>query len=311
MTRGGAGNVYLSRRQPEGLTETGCSGTIECMLAGMADHMLLLLWLSLMVVVAIGSLVFLPRARSLCDRERRRTRAEYDAFDRFIEQARSITPASQTQEAPMGGGAPLLHRQQANPGSNGLETLTTAYEETVMSVPHFEEEYDETVAEHMREELSDEIAEAVHAESQLTPPLYRSVLDAANAARERRAQFLEMLDEEATSLASHHQDLQEISAAVDEVTTPLCADQSFDALRQQRNRLERHEDRIEEIVNDRQSDRTAGRTGAIRSGKSLDIQAYLYRSMDPTYPVLAEATQLLSRVRVTMRRVEDELIYRG
>ena len=164
MTRGGAGSVYLYRRQPEVVAEPRCSGTIECALIGVADHLLLLVWLLLMIVVALGSLVFLPRARSLCDQELRRTRAEYDAFDRFIDRARGITPSTDATEVPMGGQAPLIQRQSA--ASNGsLDVLVAAYEDTVMGVPHFEEEYNETVADHMREELSDEIAEAVQAEA--------------------------------------------------------------------------------------------------------------------------------------------------
>lgn len=310
MTRGGAGSVYLYRRQPEVVAEPRCSGTIECALIGVADHLLLLVWLLLMIVVALGSLVFLPRARSLCDQELRRTRAEYDAFDRFIDRARGITPSTDATEVPMGGQAPLIQRQSA--ASNGsLDVLVAAYEDTVMGVPHFEEEYNETVADHMREELSDEIAEAVQAEARLTPPLHRSVLDAAVAARERRAHLLEMLEEESQSLATHEHELRDMAAGVDDATTPLCADLTFDELREQRDRLESYEIRIEDIVNQRQADRTGGRTGAVRAGRSVDLQAYLYRSMEPTYPVLAEATQLLSRINVTLRRVEDELIYRG
>lgn len=310
MTRGGADNVYLSRRQPEVVADPGCTGTLECTLAGLADHVLLLLWLAVMVAVGVGALVFLPRARALCERELRRTRAEYDAFDRFIDRARRITPVTGTPSPPAESAAPVLQRQRTRP-AGGLDALTRAYEETVMAVPHFEEEYDETVAEHMREELSDEIAEAVLAESTLAPPLHRSVLDAAVAARDRRAHLLEMLEEEVHSLSTHERELRGMATGVDEATEPLCADQSFDGLREQRDRLESYECRIEDIVNERQADRNAGRTGAVRASKSLDLQEYLYRSMDPPYPVLAEATRLLARVHVTLRRVEDELIYRG
>lgn len=309
MARGGSGNVYLSRRQPEAITDAGCEGAIDCALAGFADHLILIAWLVLLVVIAIGSLVFLPKARKLCDRERQRTRAEYEAFDRFLSRARNMSPNSGGAARPMNGNASLL--QQTVGSANDLATLREAYEETVMAVSHFEEEYDETVIEHMRKELSDEIAEAVRSESSLSDPLYRSILDAASAARDRRKEFLAMLEEEAESLAHRQAELEEISTAVEDITQPLCADQSFDALQEQRDELEAYERRIEELVNDRQADRTAGRVGAVRSGKSLDLQAYLYRPMEPTYPVVAEATNLLSRITVTLRRVEDELIYRG
>lgn len=310
MTRGGASNVYLSRPQPEVATEPSCSGTIECALAGAADHFLLLAWLLLMIVVAISSLVFLPRARDLCDRERRRTRAEYDAFDRFIEEMRDISPSNASQSVAVQESAPLLHRS-ATASAGGLEDIKTTYEDTVMAVPHYEEEYAEPIAVHMREELSEEIAEAVLNGSTLGHQLKRSILDAAVAARERRATFLEMLDEEANSLARHERELADVAEGVEEATMPLCADQSFDALREQREELEAYEARIQRQVNQRQADRNDGRIGAIRNGKSLDLQEYLYQPMEPTYPVLGESTRLLSRINVALRRIEDELIYRG
>lgn len=308
MSRGGVGSVYLSRRQPH-VVDPECSGTIECALIGVADHILIAGWLLLMIVVAIGSLLFLPKARDLCDRERQRTRAEYDAFDRFIAQVRELNPSGGEIGTSVGGGTLL---QKSSMGSTGsLQELRTAYENTVMAVPHFGEEYGETVAQHMREELGDEIAEAVATESTLSLPLQRTVLDASTAARERRGHFLEMLNEEADSLNQHEQDLRSIAGDVESATSPLVADQSFDMLRERHANLEMHQEQIQGIVAARQDDRNAGRTGAMRTGKSLDLQAYLYQPMEPSYPVLAEATELLSKVSITLRRVEDELIYRG
>lgn len=303
------GNVYLSRRQPEAVAEPACSGTVECALLGLADHLLLGAWLLMMVIVGIASLLFLPKARDLCDRERQRTRAEFEAFDRFISRVQRVHPSSASVDTPVGGGT--LLQQGSMRAAGGIKELRNAYEETVMAVPHFEEEYDETIVEHMREELGDEIAEAVITESTLSTPLHQSILDAATAARQRRAHFLEMLEEEASSLDQHEEEFRSIADAVEETTAPLCADQSFEALQERHEVLEQHQDEIQHIVAQRQADRNTGRTGAMRSGKSLDLQAYLYQPMEPTYPVLAEATEMLSKVSVTLKRVEDELIYRG
>lgn len=309
MARGGAGRVYLSKRQPEMIAETGCTGTIECAASAFAEHLFLLAWLLVMVLVAVGSLVVLPKARELCEQERRRTRAEYDAFDRFLVQIREMSPAP-TVSRTAGVDQPVVLQQSV--GVTGdLSELRSAYEETVLAVPHYEEEYDETPVEHMREELSDEVAQAVIAGSTLSEPLYRSVLDAATAARDRRKRFLEMIDREAASLATHTEELRRIDADVQELTSPLCADQSFDALRGQRRQLTDFEGEIEGIVNERQADRTTNRKQVVRTDHDLDLQSYLYRSLDATYPVLAEAMDLLAQVSVTLRRVEDELIYRG
>lgn len=310
MVTGGGGNVYLSRKTPEVLSGEPCSGTIECALMGVADHLLILLWLVLLLLTAVATLAFLPRARELCDRERRRTRAEYNAFDQFIDRIRALSPASTTSVAEPAGAVPLVQRQFKPHGSDVAE-VRAAYEETVMAVPHFEEDYDETLDEHMGAEFSEEIAEATIAGSEFGKPMKRSLLDAASDARDSRAQFLDLLNEEATSLNRHEKRLDEIQRLVDEATAPLCADQSFEELRGQLDSLAECETALEKTVDRRQSDRTERQSAVLRVPNELDLQEYLYQSMDVTYPVLAEATRLLSRIEVATRRVEDELIYRA
>lgn len=309
MSTGGANSVYLSRPSPD-LTEAACSGTIECALAGMADQLLIFGWLGVMLFVAIASLAFLPRARELCNRERQRTRDELDAFDRFVDHVRDIPATSAASAVEPAGVAPIV-QGHAGAGQASAPKVRDAYEETVMGVEHFDEDYDETIGEHMSAEFSEEIAHAALAGGEFGPHVKRGVVEAAKEARERREQFLSLLEEEASSLEGHEGRLLEIGERVHEASEPLCADQTFDELTEHRDRLTDCRESLERVVDRRQADRFEGHGTILAFKKELDLQEYLYRPMEVTYPVLAEAARLLSQAEVATRRIEDELIYRA
>lgn len=310
MQKGGGTTVHLSRKTPELLEVERCAGTIECALAGAADEALLLAWLALLLITALASLAFLPRARELADRERTRTRAEYDAFDRFIAEVQSVTPQPIASAAEPAGSAPIIQRQIEPEGAAATE-VEAAYRETVMAVPHFEEDYGETIAQHMQAELSEEIAHATLDGNGFGPHVKRGLLEAAADARERRADFLDLLDEECSSLERHAERLSGIEQDVERATAPLCADQSFDDLRSQRETLQDCRAAIQSLLDERQTDRTKGKNAVLRLNRDLDLQEYLYAPLEVTYPVFAEAARLLSQIDVAIRHVEDELIYRA
>lgn len=308
MQRGGD-NIHLSRNQPDIPTDL-CSGTVECALAGFADHVLILIWLLVLIVVAVSSLVFLPRAEQLCDRERRRATVEFDAFDQFLSrlQGYSSSGAAVTTE-PVGGGS--LIQQQAVAHGDALAKVREAYRETVMAVPHFEEDYDESLIEHMSAELGEEIAYATVDGGPLSEPIKRGLLAASRDARDRRADFIELLDEESESLNRHTASFEDIHERVNNATSPRCANESFNGLHRRRDALLNCSEEIESTVAARQQDRTEGRTAAIQMMDGTNLQEYLYRPMEVTYPVLGEGTRLLSQIQVSLRRIEDELIYRS
>lgn len=310
MTVGGVDSVYLRRNTPELTATETCSGTVECALAGVADQVLVAMWLGMMVVVALATLVFLPRAREYCARERDRTQAEYDAFDQFLNDVQDI-PASSTASAVEPAGEMSIVQTYVHPSGAGKQRLREAYEGSVMSVPHFSEDYDETIDENMAAEFGDEIAHAALNGQEFGPHVKRSLLQGAVDARERRRHFLTLLEAESASLNRHADRLADVKRRVDRASEPLCADLSFDELTANRECLADCEDAIEGVVEHRQSDRTEGKNAVLRLNKDLDLQEYLYQPMEVTYPVLAEAARLLSQIAIATRRIEDELIYRA
>ena len=310
MTTGASGTAVLSRRQPDIGPAEGCSGTIECALVGVADHVLLFMWLVMLVVIAVGSLMFIPRAQELCSQERERTAREYEAFDRFLNRVVEISTSTPQVTAASAAGPAVLQERYSRPGGE-LAAVIDAYEETVMDVPHYEQDYGETLAEHMAAELGEEVAQGVLGRGALSNHLKAGIVETTRTARDRRENLHGLLEGEAASLERHGSRFRSITEKIERTTTTLCSQQSYDELLEQRTELQECQETLEEIVAKRQEDRNDNRITCMPRKTQMHLQAYLYMPMEVTYPVVAEATELLSRVMVASNRVEDELIYRS
>lgn len=303
-------SIHLSRNQPELIAESSCSGTIECFLAGAADQFFVAVWLLLLVAVTLVSLVFLPRAQELCERELRRSKAERDAFDSFLNEIQRLNISDGGSALQPQNGQLVLARE-SSADFDDLAKVREAYRSNVMAVPHFEEDYGESLTEHMSAELSKEIAYTTGQGGPLVEPVKRGLVESARDARDRRSEFVELLEEEIDSITTHTNKLNALERTIDRLLGDQCADLSYDELLQRREDLSRIQNHIEQTVNQRQIDRTQGRSATIHHIKDMDLQEYLYRPMEVTYPVLAECTQLLSHIDLGLRRFEDELIYRS
>lgn len=166
----------------------------------------------------------------------------------------------------------------------------------------------------MIEECGEEIAVAVSNGQQLSPPLKCHLLQAASAARERRTEFLEVLEQGEKALDSARTTLTELE---DQSTAPLTqplSNLSIDELLTHYDRLCDYERQCEAVLEDRQHHRTDGHAMLTRAGSShthTDLQTYRYRSLPVTYPVLADGNTLLKTLQTTQHRVTTELAWRG
>lgn len=308
MTAAGGGTFHFSGETPEAVATGGCSGTIDCLFAATMDASVLLLAFTFVVFVAFLGLLFVPEARRLCQRERKETETERDAFDRFVRRVRQLT-VGEGGSAGAEQDGPLLHRT-GSPSTASMSHLTDAYRDTVMKVPHYDQ-YDESLSEHMAAEFGTDIAHGVVSNDRLTAPIKQSAIHAGREARDRRGQLLDALEIESDSLATHGAKLREIDEELRAIEEPLNADQSYKELTAAREVITANRKEIDEACRQRQEDRREAQLTSLRLQKDFDLQEYLYSSMDVTYPVLAEATRLLSRIKTAEHRIEDELIYRG
>ena len=239
-----------------------------------------------------GLFSYVAAARTLCRRERRRVAAEIEAFTAFRSALDANTPTNARKLSMTPATRPTVLRE-----SDGtLATVRTAFAETVMAVDHYEEEYDETLAEHARAELGPDAGCALAEGDAFTPGLRSVLADRTAAAIRQREQFLDRLDDEAVSLQESERRLVEPVAESATLVTPL--DDGYPALEARWRRFDVVERRIEQVVTDRASHATDERGSVL---------AYLYESFPIPDPVVADASAALGVIRERRARVIDAL----
>lgn len=257
-------------------------------------------------------------ARAAVRVERRRTVDEREAFRAFRGRVESIstetaspsgspatagvadvtTPASGSGTAiDAGVGGP------ATPPGSGLVAVRDAYAETVMSVPHYEEEYDDTYERSVAAEFGPELAYALTRSSGYYPEYEPALFDAIDAAIEERDRLVERLRVEAESLDRAGSRLAAIRREIDslDAAVPEGGFGALDACRARAGVLVEDCDRIAA----RRQRVLAEHGRELRLGDGVvDLPTYLYQSTPATYPVLAAVGSIGDRLDDLTRRIE-------
>ncbi|SFL09141.1 hypothetical protein SAMN04487950_2397 [Halogranum rubrum] len=241
-------------------------------------------------------------ATTVVRRERRRSVDERESFETFGRRVRRLTPdASDPSLEPLSG--------RLLPGVSGvrsgptLAAVRTSYTETVMAVPHYREEYDDTLEESLTVEFGREVAEAVVAGDTLSTELQDALLTAAALARTERDQFVERIDAEDASLAAVVDGVRRLVVDLGTLDDTPLPDRSFDELRALDREVASLERQCDRLVTDRQ----ASIRSAAPASTDPSLQAYLYQHESTRYPVLtclADLGEVLTQAR---RRVQRQL----
>jgi hypothetical protein len=264
------------------------------------------------------SRVVIDEAREAIRVEQRRTVDEREAFRTFRGRIEPIStepaslgespatadvtgltgPASSSgTAADSGAGGP------AGPAGSGLVAVRDAYAETVMSVPHYEEEYDDTYERSVAAEFGPELAYALTRNAGYHPEYERALVDAVDAAIEERDRLVERLRIEADSLDRAGSRLAAVRreiAALD-AAAPEGGFGALDASRTRAGVLVEDCDRIAA----RRQRVIAAHGRDLRLGDDVvDLPTYLYRSTTATYPVLSAVGSVGDRLDNLTRRIE-------
>ncbi|WP_435067055.1 DUF7260 family protein [Haloplanus sp. C73] len=214
------------------------------------------------------------------------------AFDRRVADLSTVTVSV---------GPSLVADQRQSDRS--LERVREVYAETVMSVPHYEEEYGDTLAESLAAEFGDDLAAALLNGAALTPTVRNAVRAAAVSARDEREEFLDVLDREAASLDAAASDVAAVRSAIPGGDgSPR---RRFDDLRRAWSDLRDLEARIDGIARRRQETIRGHRSDL--PGVPADLSEYLYADLPTPYPVLATLATVGERVAERRQRVERAL----
>jgi len=239
----------------------------------------------------------LDAARTALRTERRRVVDEREAFAAFRRRLTDIDPA----DVPTAGDRRLLVDA---PTATGADAVRDAYRATVMSVPHYDDEYGDTYRDSVEIEFGPAVAAGL-AEG-LDPPTKRATLAAARSGYEDRDRLVEALDAEADSLA----DCRAVAVPVLDELHELNAEtraSDYGALEAVRGRLVVLERRCDDAVTDRQTHLRENHDRLGLPADFPDLQRYLYRDLDVDYPALATLAELADLVREARIRAERRL----
>ncbi|WP_336360904.1 DUF7260 family protein [Haladaptatus sp. ZSTT2] len=298
-----ASAVYTRSPQMEGAD--WCQA-FECAGAAQLSELYLYVGVGLFTLALVATVLYLGQARSICTTEVSRTRAERDAYARFLRRVTGIS-ASQVMTQVQTGGMTVANVQTAD---QSIKEVREAFEQTVMAVPHFAEEYDEPLEVHMALEFGDELARAVSHGTQLTPQLKQALIQQAEFACTQRDAMLGTLDTELEDLEAATTLLANVETELDDVTAEPLYRRSYADLHAAWERLGDLERNIKSLLTERQKEMQSGIQFGIRRTDSGKFHDYLYQSLDVSYPVLADGANTVDRLRDIRHDILDMLTRR-
>ncbi|MDZ5811331.1 hypothetical protein U4E84_08215 [Halorubrum sp. AD140] len=247
-------------------------------------------------------------------RERRRVLDERDAFEEFADRVDALDPA------PTGGTAPAFDGSMAavrTVGGGGddvrLRRVLAAYRDTVMSLPHYREEYDETIPESLAAELGPDTATALASNGTLSAGAQTALVRRGRRAAEARSSLADAIGAELDALTRFENDLTGVDRRRRRLLEHLdgVTGNGTDAALDVWERLDELERECDAIAADRQrslDDPPMAPDPTIGVDDGRAFYEYLYGPTDgPRYPVLAEVSELAERIRTDRDRVASRL----
>jgi hypothetical protein len=299
----GSGNVFPIRHaDPEAMGE--CTG-LSCEIGAAATEPAVV---AVAVVVGLAAFLAFAYVREAVDtdqRERQRVLAERNAFEEFADRVSALDPAPAGSTAPGFDGPMAATCTVGRVGGDDirLRQVLAAYRDTVMSVPHYREEYDETISESLAAELGPDTAAALASNGTLSAASKSALVSRSRRAAEARSSLVDRIDEEIEALRAFERDLSRVDRRrrrllehLDGVSGP-----GTDAALDVWERLNDLEEECNEIAAERQerlADPPMTPGPAADAGEDHAFYKYLYEPTDaPQYPVLAQVSELAERVR--------------
>ena len=239
----------------------------------------------------------LDDAREILDREIEYVTDERRAFRRFTSRVRDREPERAATGTMVVSDTMAVAAGRSQVRSSGLQSITEAYEETVMSVSHYDDVYGEGLAESLRAEFGAEIATQILDGQQLTPMLRETVLAAGERATTEREEFGTTLETERESIVRIQDRLSEIESRTAELGEAIGAGATSSELGEYDTELARLESACERLATRRQR-LLHRRSGSPLAGVDADsLTGFLYGDRTVTCPALAEITDCLGTIR--------------
>lgn len=232
--------------------------------------------------------------------ERRRTADELEALETFEKQVRTIP----SEEPGINSRQPIALTATTAEPSAGLRQVRKVYESTLMSVPHYFEEYDDTYVESLVEEFSPDIASALTDGTTFNTQCKQTVLSAISESQSSRQALLDVTDRERESIRNARTELEPLFEECEEMRSLQFKTKGFGALDAYRARLQVMIDNCQELSDRRQKAIFNHRRIQKLPADVPDITVYFYQTLDVDYPVMSLVAELLDTITECERRIE-------
>jgi len=256
-------------------------------------------------LAALLGAAYIHKASEKCQEERRRVFDEHEAFKRFADRVEAIETASSKPANANSDGLFMNHHhtlESTDTIDSSLRRVVSIYEDTVMSVPHYGREYDETVFESLSAELGPDTATSLAVNNTLSQSTQRALVSRSREAASARVSLADAIGMELDALT----DVESKLSAIDRRRRRLVVhlnevnvDKTGAALDiwHQLNDLE-HE--TENVATERQQSLRNPPmqvdTGVDDTGE-MEFYDYLYGAKNaPRHPVLAQIADLTEKI---------------
>lgn len=241
-------------------------------------------------------------ALSHLETEYSRVATEQTAFDRFGSRIETISPDRiPSQDRRVG--------YEQHVATQTLAAVREAYTETVMNVPHYEDDYNDTYAESLTEEFGPEIAVMLTESDHFLPAVKSKLIAEIDTAIQQRETFQQLVDRERQSLRSAATEIRSVSDRLAGLSGTDFESVSFGALDAFYRQTDVLITACDEIAADRQDDLVAIQR-LWRSNASIPaLLDYFYQLLSVTYPVLATLGELGETIARVRGEIEAAITY--
>jgi len=293
---------------------------LSCDVASVATEPDVLAALVVAGVVAFVALAYVRDAKAECRDERRRVLDERAAFEEFADRVSGLDPAPTSSTAPSFDGptaavrtASAIDEESGTGDDVRLRRVLAAYRDTVMSLPHYREEYDETIPESLAAELGPDTTAALASNGTLSSGAQAALVRRSRRAADARSSLADAIGAEIDALSRYESDLSRIDRRRRRLLEHLdgVKGDRTDAAIDVWNRLDDLEDDCDEAATERQRALDDPPMTVDAPGEEADRRSfheYLYGPTDgPRYPVLAQIAEIAGRVRTDRDRVASRV----
>lgn len=312
---GSAAAFRIPSRDP---TITECT-SLSCSLGEVATEPGVIVAVAIAGFVAFLAFAYVRDAKTTACRERRRVLDERDAFEEFADRVAGLDPApAESTSTGFNGPVEGLYRVGSATGSGSagdvrLRRVLATYRDTVMSLPHYREEYDETIPESFAAELGPDTTASLASNGTLAAGAKSAIVRRSRRAATARSSLADAIGTEIDALTDAENDL----ASVDRRRRRLI--EHLDGVERDRTgaaidvwgRLDDLERECDELaVNRQRALDDPPMTPDIAQTRDGDraFYSYLYGGTDgPRFPVLAQASELAERIRTDADRVAGRI----